>query len=139
MPGLVALGLAVELAEQERTAAAARMTVLREALWSQIAARAPGAKRHGAAADSAPHILSAGFPDTPAEPLLHALEARGVCVSAGSACHAKDKKPSATLRAIGVPDHMGTLRFSLSRFTTDAEIAHAAGALFAALAEVGRS
>ena len=57
-------------------------------------------------------------------------------VSAGSACHAKDKKPSATLRAIGVPDDMGTLRFSFSRFTTDGEIARAADALDASLKEL---
>jgi cysteine desulfurase len=57
-------------------------------------------------------------------------------VSAGSACHAKDKKPSATLRAIGVPDDMATLRFSFSRFTTDDEITAAADALVAALEDV---
>ena len=52
-------------------------------------------------------------------------------VSAGSACHAKDKKPSATLRAIGVPDDMGVIRLSLSRLTTDAEIARAGDAVVA--------
>ena len=77
-----------------------------------------------------------GFPRTPAEPLLHAMEARGVCVSAGSACHARDKKPSATLRAIGVPDDMGTIRFSLSRESGDADVARAAKALAGALDEI---
>jgi cysteine desulfurase len=76
-------------------------------------------------------VLSVGFPGVPAEPLLHALAARGVYVSAGSACHAKDKKPSATLRAIGVPDDVGTLRLSLSRLTTDDEIVRAADAVVA--------
>jgi len=89
------------------------------------------ARRHGPPEVSAPHILSVGFPKAPAEPLLHAMEARGVCVSAGSACHAKDKKPSATLRAIGVPDDTGVIRLSLSRFTTDDEIARAAAAVVA--------
>jgi cysteine desulfurase len=80
--------------------------------------------------------LSVGFAGVPAEPLLHALEAAGVYVSAGSACHAKDKKPSATLRAIGVPDDMGTLRFSFSRDTTTAEIAAAAEAVIASVKEL---
>jgi cysteine desulfurase len=136
VPGIVALGLAVELAESTRKESAARMCVLRDRLWDAIAASVPGARRHGAAADSAPHILAVGFSDVPAEPLLHAIESRGVCVSAGSACHAKDKKPSATLRAIGVPDHMGTLRFSLSRDTSGADIDAAITALGAALKEL---
>ena len=64
---------------------------------------------------------------------MHALEAEGVYVSAGSACHAKDKKPSATLRAIGVPDDTGVIRLSLSRFTSAAEIARAAQVVVAAV------
>jgi cysteine desulfurase len=136
VPGIAALGLAVELAESTRVQACGKMSQLRDELWARIAALRPDARRHGAAADSAPHILSVGFPRAPSEPLLHAMEARGVFVSAGSACHAKDKKPSATLRAIGVPDDMGTLRFSLSRETTEDEIARAAAALTGALEEL---
>ncbi|HZS36497.1 MAG TPA: cysteine desulfurase family protein [Polyangia bacterium] len=136
VPGLVALGLAVELAERARPEAARRMAEQRDRLWALIAARVPGARRHGDPSRAAPHILSVGFPARPAEPLLHAMEARGVCVSAGSACHAKDKRPSATLRALGVPDDMGTLRFSLSRDTTDEEIGLAAEAAAAAFVEL---
>jgi cysteine desulfurase len=136
MPAIVALGLAIELAEESRTSAAARMTQQRESLWRAITESLPEARRHAAPADAAPHVLSVGFPHVPAEPLLHALEARGVCVSAGSACHAKDKKPSATLHSIGVPDDMGTIRFSFSRFTTDEEIAIAARAVADAVKEL---
>jgi len=136
VPGIVALGLAVELAEAARPEAAPRMTRLRERLWTGIAAHRPEARRHGDPHKTAPHILSVGFAGLPAEPLLHAIEAHGVCVSAGSACHAKDKKPSATLRAIGVPDDMGTLRFSLSRDTTDEEIDLALAALDAAVKDL---
>jgi cysteine desulfurase len=136
VPNAVALGLAVELAETARAQASAKMRELRAQLAARIAERVPSARFHVDATHAAPHILSVGFAGAPAEPLLHALESRGVMVSAGSACHAKDKKPSATLRAIGVPDDMGTLRFSLSRFSTEEEIALAADALIASLAEV---
>jgi cysteine desulfurase len=112
------------------------MARLRDRLWAGIAAELPDARRHGDPAHAAPHVLSVGFPRTPAEPLLHALEARGVCVSAGSACHAKDKKPSPTLRALSVPDDMGTLRFSLSRDTSDDEIAFAIAAVAPAVKAV---
>ncbi len=136
MPGIVALGLAVELAERARGSACDKMTHLRDLLWQKISSLVPAARRHGAATDSAPHILSVGFPGAPAEPLLHAMEARGVCVSAGSACHARDKKPSATLRSVGVPDDMGTLRFSFCRDDGEAEVARAADALAGALKEI---
>jgi cysteine desulfurase len=138
MPGIVALGLAVELAENARAESSPRMSQLRDELWRRIGELVPVARRHGAAADSAPHILSVGFPKAPAEPLLHAMEARGVCVSAGSACHAKDKKPSPTLKSIGVPDDMGTLRFSFSRDSAEADVVRAVAALKDSLAEVTR-
>jgi cysteine desulfurase len=131
VPGIVALGLACELAVAARAEVAARMAGLRDRLWQAIAAALPSTRRNGEPANAAPHILSVGFAGVPAEPLLHALEAEGVYVSAGSACHAKDKKPSATLRAIGVPDDVAVIRLSLSRFTTEAEVARAADAVVA--------
>lgn len=136
VPGIVALGLACELAAAARAEAAPRMTRQREQLWSTIAAALPNAQRHGDPARTAPHILSIGFAGVPAEPLLHALSARGVYVSAGSACHARDKRPSATLRAIGVRDDVGTIRLSLSRLTTDDEVARAATAVIATVKEL---
>jgi len=136
VPGIVALGLACELAVAARAEAAPRMARQRDRLWQAIAAALPSARRNGDAAASAPHILSVGFARVPAEPLLHALEGAGVYVSAGSACHAKDKKPSATLRAIGVPDDTGVIRLSLSRFTGDDEIARAADAVIACVREL---
>jgi cysteine desulfurase len=131
VPGIVALGLAVELATAARAEAAPRMARLRDRLWQAIAAGLPEAIRHGDPAAAAPHLLSVGLPGVPAEPLLHALEAQGVYVSSGSACHARERKPSATLRAIGVPDHVGTIRLSLSRLTTEDEVARAAAAVVA--------
>jgi cysteine desulfurase len=129
VPGIVALGLAVELAVAALPEAGPRMTAQRDRLWERIRELVPRAVRHGEPQTTAPHILSVGFAGVPAEPLLHALEAEEVLVSAGSACHAKDKKPSATLRAIGVPDDRGTIRLSLSRFTGDDEIERAAVAV----------
>jgi len=132
VPGIVALGLAAELAVAALPEAAPRMTAQRDRLWQRICQLVPSpsrAMRHGDPQRTAPHILSVGFAGVPAEPLLHALEGEEVLVSAGSACHAKDKKPSATLRAIGVPDDRGTIRLSLSRFTTDEEIERAAVAV----------
>lgn len=74
---------------------------------------------------SAPHVVSISFRGIRSEVLLHALEERGIYVSAGSACASnKAPKPSDTLRAIGLERDLldSTLRFSLSVFTTQEEI-----------------
>lgn len=76
--------------------------------------------------EGAPHVASVSFRGVRSEVLLHALEDRGICVSAGSACAAKHPRPSETLKAIGVerPLLESTLRFSLSPFTTEEEIVY---------------
>jgi len=94
----------------------------------------PGARPTVTGVARAPHIASLAFPGLPAEPLLHALEARGVLASAGSAFASRTAGPSPTLKAIGVDDRTAVLRFSLSRLTTDAE----ADAAVAALADAAR-
>ena len=67
---------------------------------------------------------SIGFPRLEAEALLLLLSERGVCASAGAACASGSLEPSPVLRAMGVPPEVahGTLRFSLSRETTAAEV-----------------
>lgn len=110
---------------------------LRDALEAGIIARVPGARvTLPGAPPRAPHIASLAFPALPAEPLLHALEARGVYVSAGSACAAKDRRPSHVLQAIGVDDDTAVLRFSLSRETTEPEITAAISAVVEAVTEI---
>ena len=75
--------------------------------------------------DSAPHIVSAAFPGVRSEVLLHALEERGIYVSAGSACTTNKKVPvSGVLKELHLPAELAesTLRFSFSRFTAAEEI-----------------
>jgi cysteine desulfurase len=115
------------------------MTSLRDDLEERIQAGIPGARLTVAADGRAPHISSLSFPGLPAEPLLHALEARGVMASAGSACASKVRGPSHVLRAIGVADDTAVLRFSLSRDTTTDEIRVAAQAVIAAVGEIAET
>ncbi len=73
----------------------------------------------------AAHIVSAAFPGVRSEVLLHALEERGVYVSAGSACSSNKKQPvSAVLKELHLRPELleSTLRFSFGRFTTAEEI-----------------
>lgn len=72
----------------------------------------------------APHIVSVSIRGVRSEVMLHALEEKGIYVSAGSACAAHKPQPSATLKAMGVDKDLleSTLRFSFSEFTTMEEI-----------------
>ena len=76
--------------------------------------------------ESAPHVLSVSFAGVRSEVLLHALEDKGIYVSAGSACASNhpETSGSATLRAIGLEKELlnSTIRFRLSAFTTEEEI-----------------
>lgn len=73
---------------------------------------------------TAPHIISASFDQIRAEVLLHALEAKGIYVSSGSACSSNKPSVSATLQAIGLDRKLldSTLRFSMSHSTTREDI-----------------
>ena len=66
----------------------------RGAALAAVAPIVPGARPTVTGAPRAPHIASLAFPGLPAEPLLHALEARGVLASAGSACASRTAGPS---------------------------------------------
>jgi len=76
---------------------------------------------------TAPHIVSVSIEGVRSEVLLHALEERGVYVSAGSACSSHHPQPSATLTAIGVPKILldSTIRISMSEMTTEEEVNYA--------------
>lgn len=94
-----------------------------------ILEKVPDAQVNGPAPEcGAPHILNMSFPDVRAEVFLHALEERGVYVSTGAACSSRKRKASPVLLAMRVPPALAqsALRFSLSPFTSDDEIAYAA-------------
>lgn len=74
--------------------------------------------------DSAPHIVSVSVRGIRSEVMLHALEEKGIYISAGSACSSNKPQTSETLKAIGVEKDLldSTIRFSFSVFTTMREI-----------------
>ena len=130
LPALVGFGVAARLARAAVQAGAdAEVAALRDrferAAVEALAPIVPGARSTVTGAPRAPHIASLAFPGLPAEPLLHALEARGVLASAGSACASRTAGPSPTLKAIGIDDRTAVLRFSFSRLTRPVD-AHAA-------------
>ena len=126
LPGIAGFAKAAELVYQDLEQDVDRMYGLRAKLTDGIKT-IPDVVINGCpGSEGAPHIVSASFRGVRSEVLLPALEERGIYVSAGSACAAHKPQPSATLRAIGVEKELleATIRFSLSGFTTEEEIAY---------------
>lgn len=126
LPGIAGFAKAAELAYQNLEQDVDRMYALRDELTDAVK-NIPDVVVNGCPGrEGAAHIVSASFRGVRSEVLLHALEERGIYVSAGSACAARKPQPSATLKAIGVEKELlhSTIRFSLSAFTTREEIAY---------------
>ena len=120
-PGIVALGTAAEIAASEMAADAARLGALRDRLLAGLRATIDGVHVNGSLEARLPHNLNVSIEGTD-ETLASRLD--GLAVSAGSACSTGSIQASHVLRALGVHAARahGTLRFGLSRFTTEAEI-----------------
>ncbi len=129
----VGFGLACELARAGIGDEQQRIRALRDRLWEQLQAAAP-AWRNGAAEASLPGILSVGFAGIEGESLLLEIDG-GLCASSGAACNSASGEPSYVLRAIGRSDEaiQATLRLSLGRSTTTADVDRAAGILVRAV------
>jgi len=135
VPGIVGLARALELAVEEQDGRRARYAPLMERLRTELVGL--GAELNSPE-DGVPWILSASFPGLPAEVMLHALEARGVLVSSGSACASNKRKASYVLAAMkrGSERASTALRFSLGAESNESTITAAVAATRAALEEL---
>lgn len=123
VPAIVALGRAAELATQHLPHMA-EIAALRDYLEAEIERRIPEIKFNGDRVHRVPTVANVSFSYVEGEGLLIALDLKGVAVSTGSACSSGSTEPSPVLMAMGLPREMvrGSIRFSLSRFTTREEI-----------------
>ena len=82
--------------------------------------------------ETAPHMVSVSVAGVRSEVLLHALEDKGIYISAGSACASNKPQTSGTLKAIGLQKEFwdSTIRFSFSIFTTREEIDYTLNVLY---------
>lgn len=125
--GILALGEAVRTWDP---AANERMRELKNRLREELLRRIPEARINGPEErpeSCAPHILNIALMPVRSQTMLFALEGDGVYVSAGSACASRKQKISPVLKAMGVSTEQAdcSLRFSLSPYTTEAEIDYA--------------
>ncbi len=143
VPGIVGAGVAAAAAGEwlSDPGPRARLAALRDAFERAVMARVPGAIINGAGAPRLWNTTNIAFPRLEAEALLMAMSERGLFVSAGAACSSGSLDPSPVLLALGIaPDvAAGSIRFSLSRFTTQAEMDQAVEVVVEAVRRVGGS
>jgi cysteine desulfurase len=122
--GIVGLGKAAELARKSLAEDAARVSALRDQLEQGLVSRVPHSHANGANAPRTPNTANIVFPGIEGEALVIALDLKGLACSTGAACSSGAVEPSHVLTAIGLtPDEArASLRFSLGRHTTAADI-----------------
>jgi len=122
---IVGFGEAARILREEMERENARIKSLRDRLWSHLK-QLGGVHLNGDADRRLPGNLNVAFDGVSGETLLLALD--DVAVSSGSACTSATVEPSYVLRALGLPDELAhaSLRFTIGRFTTEAEIDRAA-------------
>jgi len=124
VPYIVGLAKAMELAWRDQAEEEARIGRLRDRLEQAIEARSPHVQVNGRGAVRLPNTLNVSCHYVEGEGMLYQLSDCGICASSGSACTSGSLEPSHVLRAMNVPFTAvhGSIRFSLSRYNTDAEI-----------------
>ncbi len=129
--GAVAVALAAQMAWENMEEHTAEIYAVKKTLAEGILAM-PETQINGDDLDKAsPYVLNATFRGLRSEVLLHALESKGVVVSAGSACDSRKKIGSPVLTAMGLPfsEIEGAVRFSFSRYNTVEEAKECLAAL----------
>jgi len=145
VPAIIGAGVASEEAIEwlARAAERTRLAGLRDDFERMVCASVPDAVVNGPQGRDARlwNTTNIGFPRLEAEALLLLLSEQGVAASAGAACSSGSLDPSPVLMAMGVPEAVahGSLRFSLSRETTRAEMEEAGRKVVACVGKLRKS
>ncbi len=122
VPGIVGLGKAAELCSELLNEESARITILRDRLFTGLKSGIEGIKLNGGMDNRIPNNLNISFNNVKAENLIS--EIRDIAVSTGAACSSSSPKPSRVLKALGLSDEQAysSVRFGVGRFNTKEEI-----------------
>jgi cysteine desulfurase len=122
IPGIAAFGAAVDALYPKLDEHIAHMNALREQLVKGLLSLGIDVKQPAGAC--APHIVNLTLPSIKSEVMLHFLDARGICVSAGSACSTRSRHISSALLAFGASEREAdcSLRVSLCADNTAEEV-----------------
>ncbi len=124
VPYIIGLAKAVALATEHLEEETVRVCAMRDRLESELSARIPWVQINGGGAPRLPNTSNISCHYIEGEGMLFQLSDRGICASSGSACTSGSLEPSHVLRALRVPFTAvhGSIRFSLSRYNTEADI-----------------
>ena len=122
--GIVGLGKACELAALHFDEENTRVKRMRDRLERELLAKCKGAKRNGDPMLRLPNTANISFEFIEGEGILLLLDEKGIAASSGSACTTGSLQPSHVMMAMGIPYTLAhsSIRFSLSRYTIDADI-----------------
>jgi cysteine desulfurase len=125
--GIVGLGRAAEIAKTRLVEEGVELARLRDKLERGILARVPGVRVNGDARRRTPNTCNLAFENLEGESLVISLDLEGVACSTGAACSSGSVDPSHVLAAIGLTTQQAraSIRLSLGRFTTEADVDHA--------------
>jgi cysteine desulfurase len=131
VPAIAGFGQAASLALRHLESDALRIGALRDRLERELLARIPACRVNGTRRHRVCNTANLGFRFVAGESLVIALDLQGIACATGAACSSGAIDPSHVLLAIGLSreDARGSLRFSLGRATTDAEIDFALGVI----------
>ncbi|MBL8726387.1 MAG: IscS subfamily cysteine desulfurase [Planctomycetes bacterium] len=124
--GVVGMGEAARICSAEMATEVPKLRALRDRLEARIFAALPDAVRNGDQNARLPHLANVSFPYVEGESLI--MGVKELAVSSGSACTSASLEPSYVLKSLGLGDELAhsSIRFSLGRFTTEAEVDFAA-------------
>jgi len=124
VPAIVGLGKAVELAGQEIGREAKRLAYLRDKLIKGLGEKIDHIRLNGHPTRRLPNNVNISVDFVEGESMLLSLDLEGICASTGSACSSASLEPSHVLLALGLPPEQahGSLRFTLGRENTEADI-----------------
>jgi len=124
VPYIVGMAKAMEIASATHAEDTLRVERLRNKLESTILTTIPSVEVNGAGAERMPNTLNVAVHCIEGEGILYQLSEQNICASSGSACTSGSLEPSHVLTAMDIPftAKHGSVRFSLSRYTTEEEI-----------------
>ena len=124
VPGIVGLGIAIELACQEMGEEAERLIYLRDKLIKELLEQIKHARLNGHPQERLPNNANITIDFAEGEAMCLNLDLEGICVSTGSACSSSSLEPSHVFLAMGLPQEQAhsSLRFTMGKWTTEEDV-----------------
>ncbi len=136
--GIIGLAAALDLADAGKAEVSARCLALRDRIIDEISRLAPNAVLNGHPHDRLPNNVNFSFEGVEGESILLGLDLQGIAASSGSACSSGSLEPSHVLLALGQTADLarGSLRITLGKHNTDAEVDRLLSVLIDLIAEL---